>query len=95
MADSDEEYVHNNSSADEDDHDLEEPSDFGRRQASGSSRQRDRLRRGQPSKVSRGKERARWEGSLQERNAREFGGGGAVRSVEELNRASEARKRAR
>jgi hypothetical protein len=95
MADTDEEYVNKNSSADEDDHDLAELSDVVRRPVVGSSRQRGQQSRGGPSRSSRGKERARWEGSLQERNAREFGSGGAVRSVEELNRASEARKRAR
>jgi hypothetical protein len=38
--------------------------------------------------------RARWEGSLQERNAAQ-GLGGAMHTVEDLKRAVEARKRAR
>jgi hypothetical protein len=38
--------------------------------------------------------RARWEGSLQERNAAD-GFGGAMQTAEDLKRAIEARKRAR
>ena len=90
MADSDGEYIQDISSGDEgqDDHEY---STETRRQGSSSRRA------GAAAKISRGKERARerWEGSLQERNVREFGAAGAFRTTEDLNRVLEARKRAR
>jgi hypothetical protein len=99
MADSDGEYVQNVSSGAENDHDDDdvEYTTETRRHGSSSRRNPDRRRAGGTSGISRGKERARerWEGSLEERNVREFGAAGAFRSAEELNRIMEARKRAR
>jgi transcription initiation factor TFIIH subunit 2 len=94
MADSDGEYVQDISSGAEDDHDVHPDTN---RYAASTRNQRDRHAAGRSSTVTRGKERARerWEGSLQERNAREFGAMGAATSTEDLVRISEARKRAR
>ena len=78
MADSDGEYVQNISSGDEGQDDHEYITET-RRQGSSSRRPQDWQRAGGSTKISRGKERARerWEGSLQERNVREFGAAGA------------------
>src|ERR1700749_1899857 len=98
MADSDGEYIQDVSSGDDEDQEVDDEYAIEtRRHGSSSRRNQDRRRAGATSGISRGKERARerWEGSLQERNVREFGAVGAFRSAEELNRIMEARKRAR
>jgi hypothetical protein len=97
MADSDGEYVQDISSANEDDHDFEEIVKDSHRPGPSSRRQPSRRNGTAISIISRGRERTqqRWEGSLQERNAREFGTAGAAKTAEELNRVLEARKRAR
>ena len=98
MADSDGEYIQDVSSGDDEDQEVDDEYAIEtRRHGSSSRRNQDRRRAGGTSGISRGKERARerWEGSLQERNEREYGSAAAVRTAEELNRVLEARKRAR
>jgi hypothetical protein len=89
MSDSDGEYLQNNSSDDARNHNVS----GSRKQAAGTRKPQPRRRDGADPNISRGKERARWEGTIQYTVTNQAST--SANTAEDLNRLVEARKRAR